>query len=182
MQRKTPAVIKFTIEIGQLFAFFIAYHFYGIMMATGTITAFAIADLIIVYYYERIISKVSLITAGILLIMGALTLFTGDSRFIKMKPTLIYLILALVLFIGTWMDKGLLKHVLGKAISMEDSAWKIFSKRWAYFFIFLAVLNEFIWRNFSEDFWVKFKVFGITILLFSFLISQMSFINKNKTS
>lgn len=182
MQKKTPPAIKLTLEIGQLFAFFIAYRLYGMIVATAVITSFAIADLIVVYYYEKVISKVSLITAGILLIMGALTLFTGDSRFIKMKPTLIYLIIALVLFIGVWMNKGLLKVVLGKAILMEDAAWKIFSKRWAYFFVFLAILNEFIWRNFSEDLWVKFKVFGIMILFFGFLAAQMPFIEKNKLS
>ncbi len=175
-----PAFLKLLFEIGPLIAFFIAHHLYGIMVATAVIAALSILSVYISYYYEKKIAKVPLYTALILSIFALATLYTGNPTFIKLKPTVVNLIFSIILFGGLIFNKGLMKNILGQKINMNDQAWLIFTRRWAYFFAFLAILNEAIWRNFSEDLWVKFKVFGLLGLTFAFLLTQLSFIDKNK--
>ena len=114
----------------------------------------------------------------IILIFGGLSWYFKDPIFIKMKPTIINIIFASAILIGNYINKPLFKYLLGRSVKLEDQGWFELGKRWAYFFIFLAVLNEIIWRNFSEDLWVNFKVFGILILTFIFSISQFPIIKK----
>ncbi|NBV07437.1 MAG: septation protein IspZ, partial [Proteobacteria bacterium] len=135
--------------------------------------------LIVAYFLTKKVAKVPLISAIILGIFGGLTIFSGNDLFIKMKPTLINLFFAIFLFVGYFMKKPLIKHLFGEAFKMKDEAWMILSLRWAWFFVFLAVLNEFIWRNFDTSFWVNFKVFGVFPISMIFTISQVPFIVKN---
>jgi intracellular septation protein len=176
-----PGFLKIFFDIGPLIAFFIAHHFFGIMVATAAIVILSILSVYAGYHYEKKIAKVPLLTAIILSFFGLLTLYTGDSTFIKIKPTIINLIFSMILFGGLAFNKGLMKNILGTKITMNHKAWLIFTKRWAYFFASLALLNEAVWRNFSESTWVKFKVFGLLGLTLIFLLSQLSFIDKNKT-
>jgi intracellular septation protein len=87
---------------------------------------------------------------------------------------------SLVLFAGVGFKKGLIKYIFNNTIQLSDENWIKFSSRFAIFFLFLAILNEVIWRNFSEDFWVKFKVFGMLPITFLFITSQLPFLYKNK--
>jgi intracellular septation protein len=176
-----PFIIKAILDIGPLFAFFIAYHFYGIMIATAVISTFSIITVYVYYHYEKRIAKLPLFTAAILSIFAIATLYTGDSTFIKLKPTILNFLFSITLFGGLALNKGLMKNILGSKLNMNDAAWLTFSKRWAYLFLTLAALNEIVWRNFSEGTWVKFKVFGLISITLIFLVSQFSFIEKNKT-
>ena len=106
---------------------------------------------------------------------------TGNVTFIKIKPTILYLLFAVILFGGLAMNKGILKHVFGHGVFLTHNAWLLFSKRWGYFFIFLALLNEIVWRNFSESVWIKFKVFGTIPIIILFMICQLPFLSKHKT-
>lgn len=176
-----PPFIKALNEFGPLIVFFVVYKFYGgIIPATMAIVVCSLISIAVIYYYERKIPAMPLFTAGILVVFGSITVFTGDSTFIKIKPTIIYLLFATILLFGLFYNKIFLKAVLEKAFTLSDEDWIRFSKRWAYFFIFLACLNEAIWRNFSEELWVKFKVFGFLPLTIAFLLSQRSFFSKNK--
>lgn len=120
-----------------------------------------------------------LISAIILGIFGGLTLISGDDLFIKIKPTLINLLFATLLFYGYFSKRPLIKHLFGESLKMEDKIWIVLSLRWGLFFVFLAILNEAIWRNFSTDFWVNFKVFGVFPISMIFTLSQVPFMVKN---
>ena len=175
-----PGYIKIILDIGPLLAFFITHHFYGIMVATAVISTFSIITVYIYYHYEKRIAKLPLFTAIILSIFAIATLYTGNPTFIKLKPTIINLLFAVILFGGAALNKGLMKNILGSKMNMSEKAWLTFSKRWAYLFLSLAISNEIVWRNFSEGTWVKFKVFGLISITLIFLLSQFSFIEKNK--
>jgi len=96
-----------------------------------------------------------------------------------MKPTIVNLIFAVILLYGEiFLKKPLLKNLFEGSIKMTDEGWNILNKRWLYFFIFLALLNEIIWRTQSEEFWVQFKVFGLIPITLIFTIMQVSLIQK----
>ena len=109
----------------------------------------------------------------LVVIFGGLTFLFDDPRFIKMKPTMINLLFAGALFVGVALGKSPLKVMLGEAFSLTEEGWRKLSYRWGFFFIALAVANEYVWRNYSETAWVNFKVFGILPLTFLFAISQI---------
>jgi intracellular septation protein len=173
--------LKLLLEIVPLLVFFGLYKQYDIIYATAGVVIATIIAQLITYFYERKFSAVQLVATGLLAIFGSITIFSGDSTFIKLKPTIINLVFASILFFGTLRKKGLLKFVFGNAIEMSEKNWIILSRRWSFFFLLLAMLNELVWRNFSEEFWVNFKVFGILGLTFLFLLTQMTFLHKNNT-
>ena len=170
--------IKLLLDFGPLLVFFLAYRFAGLLAATAALIVFTLLSLAITYAREKQIAAMPLISGVAITILGGLTLFLHDETFIKIKPTLVNLLFAGILLGGLCFGKPLFKYVLGHAISLEDKGWRILSLRWGLFFIFLAGLNEFIWRNFPTDFWVNFKVFGMFTLTMLFTLSQIPLIKK----
>ena len=124
------------------------------------------------YIIEKKIPIMPTVGAVIILIFGGLTWYFKNPIFIFLKPTIINLLFAFTLYIGILLKKPLLKHLLGANLKLLDEGWDIFTKRWIGLFIVLAILNEVVWRNFSEALWVNFKVFGILAftLIFSLAI------------
>jgi len=118
--------------------------------------------------------------AGIVLIFGGLTIYFDNEIFIKMKPTIINLIFAIILYGGMLVKKPLLKILLGAALRLEEEGWRILTYRWIGFFIALAVLNEIVWRTQTTDIWVNFKVFGILPITFIFTMTQFPLIKKHQ--
>ena len=116
--------------------------------------------------------------AAIILIFGGLSIFFNNEIFFKMKPTIINLLFAGVLYGGIILNKPLLRYLLGAALKLQDEGWEILTKRWIGFFIALAILNEIIWRTQTTDIWVNFKVFGILPITFIFTLTQFSTIKK----
>ena len=171
--------LKIILDIGPLAAFFLAYKFFGMFEATAAIMVSTLISLLITYWIEKKIAIMPLVSGVVITIFGTLTLLLHDDTFIKMKPTLVNLIFASILLGGLYFKKSLLKYVLGSAVSLGDDGWRILSLRWGVFFIFLAVLNEFIWRNFPTDFWVNFKVFGMFTLTILFTLLQLPLIKKH---
>jgi intracellular septation protein len=173
-------MIKFITEYCPIICFFISYKLYGIFYATGLMMIVTIISLALSFYYEGKISKTTLISSGLLLFSSALTLLTGNSAFIKIKPTIVYSLFGIILYIGLFYNRIFLKSMLSNKIKLEDRDWIIFSKRFSIFFFFLAILNEIIWRNFSENFWVNYKLFGTPPMMIVFFASQIFFLYKNK--
>ena len=177
-----PAFLKLIIEFGPLLIFFIAYkiHDANLIIATKYLMAFSVLSVAITYYYEKKIPKPLLYSTIILLVCGSITVITNDPIFIKIKLTIIYLLFSIIIFGGLFANKIILKSIFGHTILLLDKAWIILSKRFGYLFVLIAILNEIIWRNFSESFWLNFKVFGVLPIMLIFIISQISFLNKNK--
>lgn len=171
--------VSTALEVLPLVVFFAVYKFSDLIAATGALVVVTIVTISITYMVERRVPMMPLISAIVLSFFGGLTLISGDGIFIKIKPTLVNIVFASILFAGAYMKKPLLKYLMESAFKMDDEAWLKFSLRWGFFFLFLAGLNEVIWRNFSEDFWVKFKVFGMLPISVLFTATQIPFLKKN---
>jgi len=176
-------VIKFATDFGPLLIFFIIY-FKSENNLKIAIPPFIIATLIallVVYFLEKRIPIVPL-TSGILItFFGGLTLYFDNKIFFYMKPTIINLLFAGVLFFGKYFtQKPLLKKIFQNALDLEDEGWKKLNYRWIGFFLFVAMLNEIVWRTQTELFWVNFKVWGLLPISFLFAASQVPLINKYK--
>ena len=128
--------------------------------------------LVIGWSLERKLPVMPLVSGIFVLFFGGLTLMLADETFIKLKPTLVNILFSGILFGGLAIGKSLLKPVFGAAVKLSERGWRILTWRWAIFFIVLAILNEIVWRSFSTDFWVSFKLFGIMPLTFIFAASQ----------
>ena len=176
-------IIKTAADFGPLLIFFIIY-FTNENDLKVAIPPFVIATLIalaVVYFLEKKVPMVAL-TSGILItFFGGLTLYFDNKVFFYMKPTIINILFATALFFGKYFTKKpLLKIFFQNAIDLEDEGWKKLNYRWICFFIFIAILNEIVWRTQSEPFWVNFKVWGLLPISFLFAASQISLINKYK--
>ena len=172
------SIYKLLIDIGPLAVFFIFYTRGDLKTA---ILPFMIATIIAVlfsYILEKKIPIMSTVGAVIILIFGGLTIYFDNETFFKMKPTIINLLFAVILYGGIILNKSLLRYLLGAALKLQDEGWDILTKRWIGFFIALAILNEIIWRTQTTDIWVNFKVFGILPITFIFTITQFSAIKK----
>ena len=119
-----------------------------------------------------------MITSFLVLIFGGLTIFFKDPTFIKLKPTIVYFLFSIFLLLGLVLKKNFLQIYLSSLIKLNDIGWNILTKRWIFFFLAMALLNEIIWRNFSTDFWVSFKVFGFLPLTIIFTLLQQKLVKK----
>ena len=176
-------VIKFVTDFGPLLIFFTIYftNNHDLKVAIPPFIIATLIALIVVYLLEKKIPMVPL-TSGILItLFGGLTLYFDNKIFFYMKPTIINLLFAVVLFFGKYFtQKPLLKIFFQNALNLEDEGWKKLNYRWISFFIFVAILNEIVWRTQSEPFWVNFKVWGLLPISFLFAASQVPLINKYK--
>tara|TARA_B100000686_G_C16656347_1_gene898410 strand:+ start:463 stop:1014 length:552 start_codon:yes stop_codon:yes gene_type:complete len=176
-------IIKLLADFGPLLLFFIVYfnNENDLKVAIPPFIVATLISLILVYFLERRIPMVPL-TGGILItLFGGLTLYFDNKIFFYMKPTIINLLFAGVLFFGKFFTKKpLLKMFFQNAFDLKDEGWKKLNYRWISFFIFVAILNEIVWRTQSEVFWVNFKVWGLLPISFIFAASQFPLINKYK--
>ena len=185
---------KLILEIGPLIIFFVCYYnapipenlindldeanLFKIIFATKIFVPAILVALFLGWFQTKKIAKMPLITAILVVVFGGLTIWLNNPIFIKMKPTLIYLIFSAILGYGLLKKKIYLKILMGPAIPMNEEGWLILSKRFVGFFVLLAFTNEIIWRFFSQDFWVNFKTFGLPILLIFFMALQFNLFNK----
>ena len=176
-------LIKIMADFGPLLIFFIIYfnNENNLKVAIPPFVIATLISLIVIYFLERKIPMVAL-TGGVLItFFGGLTLYFDNKIFFYMKPTIINLLFAGVLFFGKFFTKRpLLKIFFQNAFDLEDEGWKKLNYRWISFFIFVAILNEIVWRTQSEVFWVNFKVWGLLPISFIFAASQFPLINKYK--
>ena len=179
------SLIKFLTDFGPLVIFFYYYYDSGkdLKIAIPPFIVATIIALAVMWFLEKKIPKVPLLSGILITFFGGLTIYFNDPIFIYVKPTIINIIFALALFFGKYFTKEpILKKIMGKSIALSDIGWEILNKRWMYFFFGLALLNEFIWRTQSEEFWVNFKVWGLLPITFIFTGFQIGLINKYKTN
>ena len=176
-------IIKFAADFGPLLIFFIIYfnNENDLKLAIPPFIIATLISLIIIYFLEKRIPMVPLVSGVLITFFGGLTLYFDNKIFFYMKPTIVNLLFAAVLLFGKFFtQKPLLKIFFQNAFDLEDIGWKKLSYRWIGFFIFVAVLNEIVWRTQSEAFWVNFKVWGLLPISFLFALSQFPLINKYK--
>ena len=190
-EEHTPT--KSILEFVPLVTFFLAYYYFPnsnnltgeelsvekIIFATKVFVPILLFASFLSYLILRTISKMSLITALLVIFFGALTIWFRDPTFIKMKPTIIYLSFASILIIGLMRNKSLLQSLMGSTLALEERGWIILTKRIIIFFISLAFLNELVWRYFGQDQWVNFKTFGMPILSLLFFALQYRLFQKH---
>ena len=175
--------IKFITDFGPLLIFFIFYYQsdLNLRVAIPPLIIATLVSLAVIYFLERKISIVPLISGILITFFGGLTLYFDNPIFIYMKPTVVNILFALVLMFGKFFSKEpLLKKLFKNSFKLLDEGWKKFSDRWILFFFFLAILNEIVWRTQSEEFWVNFKVWGLIPISFIFTASQIPLLKKYK--
>jgi intracellular septation protein len=150
----------------------------GIFVATAVFMVAVVVALAVSYALTRHLPVMPLVTAVIVLVFGSLTLLLHDEHFIKLKPTIIYLLFAAVLLGGLAAGKPLLGMVFDSVFHLTEEGWRKLTLRWALFFFALAILNEIVWRSQSTDVWVSFKVFGVVPLTFAFAALQYPLLTK----
>jgi intracellular septation protein len=154
----------------------------GIFVATAVFMVAIVAALAVSYAMTRRLPMMPLVTALIVVVFGGATLFFQNETFIKLKPTIIYLLFAGTLFGGLLFRKPLLMMVFDQVFNLTEVGWRKLTVRWALFFLALAVLNEIVWRTQSTDTWVTFKVFGVVPLTFIFAALQYPLLMKHDAS
>ena len=186
------SLTKSILEFVPLITFFLAYYYFPnsnnltgedlsvekIIFATKVFVPVLLVASVLSYLILRTISKMSVITALLVIFFGALTIWFRDPTFIKMKPTIIYLSFAIILIAGLMRNRSLLKSLMGSTLALEERGWVLLTKRIIIFFICLAFLNELVWRFFGQDQWVNFKTFGMPILSLLFFAFQYRLFQK----
>ena len=171
-------LIKSITEICPLAIFLIYYLNQDLMAAIFPFIIASVITLPLLFIIDKKIPIFAIISTVIIIIFGIISIYFNNEGIFKMKPTFLYLATSIGLLISLRFNKIILKNLLSTSIQMNNRGWKIATKRWSYFFIFLAFTNEIIWRTQPTQTWVTFKVFGVLILMFIFSLLQISLIKK----
>ena len=171
--------LRLATELGPLVVFFLTNWKAGIFWATGLFMAATALALAASYIRMRTVPVMPLVTGVFVLVFGGLTLWLHDDTFIKLKPTIVNLCFASILAGGLVFKRPLLKIVFASVFALDDEGWRKLTIRWMIFFVVLAILNEIVWRSFSTDTWVSFKVFGIMPLTFVFSLAQLPLLKQH---
>lgn len=189
-----PALTKLSLELGPLVVFFLVnaqgenileafpvlqtWFSQPIIFATAVFMVAMTISLALSKLILKTIPVMPLVTGVVVLVFGGMTLYFQDALFIKLKPTITNVLFGSVLLGGLAFGHSLLRYVFGEVYKLQDRGWYLMTLRWGLFFFVLAALNEIVWRNFSDDFWVAFKVWGIMPLTMVFAMSQLPLLNK----
>jgi len=177
------SLLKFITDFGPLLIFFTIYYKSenNLSVAIPPLIVATLIAVLISYMVERKIPYLPLVGAVIISVFGGLTLYFNNPVFLYVKPTIINIIFALVLFVGkAFLNKNFLKIFFNNAFQINETGWDKLNNRWIIFFIFLALVNELVWRTQTEVIWVNFKVWGMLPLTFIFTACQLPLINKYK--
>jgi len=193
-RRPINPALKLALELGPLLVFFFANargewltgHFpilgdFGgpIFVATGLFMIATALALSVSWLLTRTLPIMPLVSGAVVFVFGALTLWLQDDVFIKMKPTIVNTLFGVTLLGGLAFGRSLLGYVFDAAFRLDAEGWRKLTLRWGLFFLFLAVINEVVWRNFSTDAWVMFKVWGIMPITLAFTLTQMPLIMRH---
>lgn len=193
-RKEINPILKLVLELGPLMVFFFAnsrgewlaerFPLLGdlggpLFVATALFMIATAISLSVSWMLTRTLPIMPLVSGVVVFVFGALTLWLQDETFIKMKPTIVNTLFAGVLLGGLAFGKSLLGYVFDSAFKLDAEGWRKLTLRWGVFFIFLAIVNEVVWRNFSTDLWVAFKVWGIMPITILFTMSQMPLIMRH---
>jgi intracellular septation protein len=179
MDKQQPhPLFKLATELGPLIVFFVANSKFGLFAATGAFMVAIVAAMIASYVVVKHIPIMAIVTAFVVLVFGGLTLWLHDETFIKVKPTIIYGLFAVVLGGGLVFGRSFIAIMFDQVFNLTPEGWRALTLRWTLFFAAMAVLNEAIWRTQTTDFWVTFKAFGVIPITMIFAVLQMPLIKR----
>ncbi|WP_114285212.1 inner membrane-spanning protein YciB [Candidatus Halocynthiibacter alkanivorans] len=183
--KKINPMLKLALELGPVVLFFVAYSklkdqvftiagqdYSGFILVTAGFIPLMVLSTLVLWKLTGHLSKMQIMTLLLVVVFGGLSVWFNDERFFKMKPTMIYLLFAGLLGFGLLRGQSYLRSVMEDMMPLQHEGWMILTKRFALFFLSLAIANELIWRNMSTDAWVNFKTFGLTLAMFAFFMSQ----------
>lgn len=185
MEKTINPILKQVLELGPLVLFFagffllkadtytVAGHVFDrFILLTALFVPLTIVATGALWALTGSLSRMQVFTLVLVVLMGSLSVWLNDERYIKMKPTALYLGFSAVLFFGLWRGKSYLSSLMGSVLPMQPAGWMILTHRFALFFLGLALVNELVWRTMSTGTWLSFKLFGVTGAMFVFLILQ----------
>lgn len=198
-KKELPPLTKLLLEMGPLVLFFLANarpHLFtpwvapllpegmangqeGIFAATAVFMVATVVALVVNYALVRRLPIMPLVSGIVVVTFGAMTLFLNDDIFIKLKPTIVNCLFGSILLGGLAFGKPLLPIVFDGVLKLDDAGWHKLTLRWGLFFFVLAVINEVVWRTQTTDFWVSFKVFGMTPITLVFALAQTPLIMRH---
>lgn len=193
-RKELPPLLKLVLELGPLGVFFLfnargeqIAQLFPVLQSLGkpiflATAAFMVAisiSLAVSYWLTRRLPVMPMVTGVVVLVFGALTLWLHDDLFIKLKPTIVNCLFGAVLLGGLLFGKSFLGYVFDSAFKLTEEGWRKLTFRWGVFFFVLAAINEIVWRNFSTDFWVSFKVFGMMPITLVFTLTQLPLIQRH---
>jgi intracellular septation protein len=177
--------MKTVLELGPVVAFFAAYlwlkdrvfviggtEYDGFIVVTAAFVPLLVLSTLALWRLTGELSRMQIVTMVLVVVFGGLSVWLNDDRFFKMKPTMIYTLFAAILGFGLMRGRSYLAPLMGRVLPLKPEGWMILTRRLAWFFAALAVLNEVIWRSQSTETWVYFKTFGLTAALFAFFFAQ----------
>tara|TARA_B110000027_G_C16118551_1_gene301510 strand:- start:3312 stop:3971 length:660 start_codon:yes stop_codon:yes gene_type:complete len=186
--------VKLLLEMGPIVLFFIAYmrmkenvytisgtEYDGFILVTAGFVLLLIATTGLLWFLTGKLSRMQIVTLVMVVLFGGMTVWLNDDRFIKMKPTMIYLLFGCTLGFGLLRGSSYLQYVMEGMMPLQDAGWMILTKRLMIFFFGLAILNELIWRTSSTETWVYFKTFGLTLAMFGFFMTQSKLLQTYST-
>lgn len=177
--KRASPLTRLLSDLGPLIIFFGVFEYFGIYAATGAFMVAICASLAAGYMREHRLLPMPLFTAVLVLIFGGLTLYLHNAVFIKVKVTVLYGFFGALLLGGLWFNRLFIKYAFAEAFELDETGWRKLTLRWGIFFLFLACANEFIWRSYSTQTWVWFKVWAILPLIFLFALAQTPLVLKH---
>ncbi|KIC07516.1 Intracellular septation protein A [Leisingera sp. ANG-M1] len=183
--KKINPTLKMVLEFGPIVLFFIGYlklkdevfliggnEYKGFIVITAAFIPLMVASTMALWKLTGHLSKMQFVTLVLVVLFGGMSVWFNDERFIKMKPTVLYLLFGGLLGIGLLRGQSWLKVVMEEVMPLQQEGWMILTRRLCFFFFALAVANELIWRFQSEETWVYFKTFGLPVAMFAFFMFQ----------
>ena len=190
-EKQVNPLVKSALEFGPIILFFVAYTrikdreftilgetYEGFIVATALFIPVLLITTGLLWLLTGKLSKMQIFTAILVVVFGGLGIWFNNDSFFKMKPTIIYLLFGGILGFGLMKGESYLRYVMEEMLPMEQEGWMVLTKRFALFFLGLAIANEVIWRTLSTDTWVNFKTFGLPIAMFAFIITQSGLISR----
>jgi intracellular septation protein len=170
-RKELGGAMRLLLDVGPLVLFFIANAKFGIFAATGAFIVAILVAMVVSLVLTRHVTALQLFSAVMVVVMGGLTLYFHNETYIKIKPTIYYAFVAIVLGYGYFKDRPVLKSVLGSAYpGLDATGWAKLTRNWAFFFVAMGIANEAVWRSQTTEFWISYKLWGAmpATLLFAF--------------
>lgn len=192
-EKKLNPILKLVLEIGPVAVYFLAYQrfadqsvtvggteYSGIVAATAIFVPLILLSLVVSWALTRTLPRMAVFTAIIVVVFGGLTVWLNDDTFTKMRPTVVYGLIALILGVGLYIQgRSYLRYLMGEVMPLTDEGWMLFTRNFFFFFVAMALFNEFTWRVLGEEAWIWLDTFGQMILTFVFIATQFPLLQKH---